>query len=59
MKQVFRPGNFVMAMAERIRFADLLDIHRLQFLIANFRRITGITFTVFTQPVFFDVFQTF
>lgn len=46
MEQVFRPGNFVMAMAERIRFANLLDIHRLQFLIGNFRRITGITFTV-------------
>ena len=35
-----------MSVTDRIKFADLVDIPRLQFLIENFRRIMGVSFTV-------------
>ncbi|MBP7525996.1 MAG: PocR ligand-binding domain-containing protein, partial [Propionivibrio sp.] len=35
-----------MSDTDRIKFADLVDIPRLQFLIENFRRIMGVSFTV-------------
>ena len=46
MQQAIGFRGTVMSTTDRIKFADLVDIPRLQFLIENFRRIMGVSFTV-------------